>query len=112
MPLTSAFYIRREPTESICYQEILLPGGLLRMTGSRKIGKTSLLARILAQGQKHNYYVVRLSLHQAETEILSSTKKFLFWICANVTQQLGLEYKLADYWDEALGALTSCTVFF
>lgn len=112
VPLTSAFYIRREPLETICYQEILQPGALLRITGSRKIGKTSLLARILAQGQKQNYYVVRLNLHQAETEVFSSTKKFLLWISANVAQQLSLEPKLDDYWNEAIGALTSCTVYF
>lgn len=112
LPLTSAFYIKREPMESICHQEILQPGALLRITGPRKIGKTSLLARILAQGQKQNYCVVRLSLHQAETEIFSSTKKFIFWICANVTQQLGLESKLNDYWDEMIGALTSSTIYF
>jgi hypothetical protein len=111
VPLSSAFYIKREPLESNCYQEVLHPGALLRITGPRKIGKTSLLARILAQGQTHNYCVVRLSLHQAETEVFSSTKKFLLWICANVAQQLGLESKLDDYWDDAIGALTSCTIY-
>lgn len=54
LPLTSHSYIKREPMESICYQEILHPGALLRITGPTKIGKTSLLARILAQGQKQN----------------------------------------------------------
>ncbi len=111
VPLSSAFYIRREPLESNCYQEVLHPGALLRITGPRKIGKTSLLARILAHGQTQNCCVVRLSLHQAETEVFSSTKKFLFWICANVAQQLGLESKLDDYSDEAIGALTSCTIY-
>ena len=111
VPLSSAFYIKREPIESSCYQEVLQPGALLRITGPRKIGKTSLLARILAQGQTQNCCVVRLSLHQAETEVFSSTKKFLFWICANIAQQLGLESKLDDYWDDAIGALTSCTIY-
>lgn len=111
VPLSSAFYIKREPIESNCYQEVLNPGALLRITGPRKIGKTSLLARILAQGQTQNCWGVRLSLHQAETEVFSSTKKFLFWICANVAQQLGLESKLDDYWDDAIGALTSCTIY-
>ena len=112
LSLTSTFYVKREPMESICYQEILQPGALLRITGPRKIGKTSLLARILAQGQKQNYSIVRLNLHQAETEIFSSTKKFIFWLCANVTQQLGLEPKLNDYWDEMIGVLTSSTIYF
>lgn len=111
VPLASALYIRREPIESSCYQEILQPGALLRITGPRKIGKTSLLARILVQGQTRNYHTVRLSLHQAETEIFSSTKKFLVWICANIAQQLGLESKLDHYWDDEIGTLTSCTVY-
>lgn len=68
------------------------------------MGKSSLMARIIARGSSHNYHTVRLSLFRVETEFLASTEKFLRWFCANVTQQLKLESKLLDYWDEDMGA--------
>lgn len=109
VPLDSLLYVKRTPIETTCYQEILQPGALIRIQGSRKIGKTSLLARILAYSENQNYSTVRLDLDQAETEIFTSIRKFLRWICANAAQQLKLTSKLDDYWDDDIGALMSCT---
>ncbi|NMG10838.1 AAA-like domain-containing protein [Brasilonema sp. UFV-L1] len=111
VPLSSTLYIERN-LEQICYQEILQPRALIRIKAPRKMGKTSLMTRILAYGRLHNYHTVRLSLHRAETEVFTSLEKFLRWFCANVTHQLGLESKLEDYWDEEIGALMNCTIYF
>ncbi|MDF5733160.1 MAG: AAA-like domain-containing protein, partial [Rhizonema sp. PD38] len=107
--LDSPFYVERTSIETKCYQEILQPGALIRIQGSRKIGKTSLLARTIAYSENHNYSTVRLDLHQAETEVFTSIKKMLRWICANATQQLKLSSKLDEYWDDDVGALMNCT---
>ncbi len=109
VPLDSPLYVERTPIETICYQEILQPGALIRIQGSRKIGKTSLLARIIAYSENQNYSTVHLDLERAETEIFTSVRKFIRWICANATQQLNLNSQLDDYWDEDVGALISCT---
>lgn len=112
VPLKSIYYIERSPTESDCYQYIRQPATILRLEGSQQIGKTSLMARILADAQKQNYQTVRLSLNQAESPVFSVIATFLRWLCVNVTRQLGLEPKLDQYWDEQMGCLISCTLYF
>ena len=76
------------------------------------MGKTSLIARILDYGSSQNYHTVRLSLHHAGTQVFASSDRFLRWFCTNVTQQLGLESRLNDYWDEDMGALVNSTIYF
>lgn len=112
VPLHSIFYIERSPIESICYREIKNQGTLLRIKAPRKMGKTSLMARILDEAQRQGYHPVRLSLHLASSLIFSSTEKFLRWLCANVTQQLKLESKIDDFWDEDVGTLVSSSLYF
>jgi len=111
VPLDSLFYIEQDLGIDP-YQEILKTGALLRIKAPRKRGKTSLMARILNYGQDQGYSTARLSLHRAGTSIFSSEKKFLRWICANITQQLHLESKLDDYCDEDMGSLLNCTLYF
>jgi hypothetical protein len=48
VPLASEFYIERSPIESSCYQEILKPRSLTVIKAPRKMGKTSLMVRMLA----------------------------------------------------------------
>lgn len=112
VPLNSIFYIERSPIESTCYQEIQNQGALLRIKAPRKMGKTSLTARILDYAQQQGYYPVRLSLHLASGVVFTSTEKFLRWLCANVTQQLKLESKIDDFWDEDVGTLVSSSLYF
>ncbi|MFN6479670.1 AAA-like domain-containing protein [Nostoc sp. DedQUE07] len=112
VPLASYFYIERSNIEETCYQEILHPRALIRIKASRKMGKTSLMARILDYGSNQNYYTVRLNLYHAGTQVLEKSDRFLRWFCTNVTRQLSLESKLNDYWDEDMGALINSTIYF
>jgi hypothetical protein len=111
--LDSPFYVERPPIEWDCYNEIREPGALIRIKALRQMGKTSLMNRILAQAAIENYCTVRLNLRQAERTVLSNIDKFLRWFCANISQQLQLEPRLDDYWDEELmGSLVSGTTYF
>lgn len=111
--LDSPFYVERPPIEWDCYNEIREPGALIRIKALRQMGKTSLMNRILAQAALENYRTVRLNLRQAERTVLANIDKFLRWFCANISQQLQLEPRLDDYWDEELmGSLVSCTTYF
>ena len=112
VPLGSPFYIDRSALEQSCYEEILEPGALVRLEGPQKIGKTSLLARILADAERHEYHTVRLSLDRAGRQVLASEDKFCRWLCANATRQLGLETDLDASWDEDIGSLTNCCLYF
>lgn len=111
VPLSSTLYIERG-LEQVCYQAILQPRAFIHIKAPRKMGKTSLMTRILAYSSSHGYHTVRLSLHRAEIEVFSSLEKFLRWFCANVTHQLGIKSKLEEYWDEDMGDLMNCTIYF
>jgi hypothetical protein len=112
VPLASCLYVERQNIEQICYQEILQPRAFIRIFAPRKMGKTSLIARILDYGSSQNYHTVRLSLHRAGTQVFASSDRFLRWFCTNVTQQLGLASKINEYWDEDMGALINTTIYF
>jgi hypothetical protein len=112
VPIASGLYIERSTIEQTCYQEILQHRAFIRIKAPRKMGKTSLIARILDYGRSQNYHTVRLSLHCAGTQVFASSDRFLRWFCTNVTKQLGLESRLNDYWDEDMGALINSTIYF
>ncbi len=111
VPLDSALYVQRPPTESQAYEEIVKPGALIRIKASRHMGKTSLVMRILAHAQSRGYRTVRLNLLQAEDNILRDLERLLRWFCANITLQLDIESLLDEYWDEDLGFKVSCTTY-
>ena len=110
--LDSPFYVERPLIEADCYKEILKPGSLIRLRGPRKMGKTSLLHRVLAYAAQQNYKVVRMNLRKAEKLVFTDLNKFLRWFCLDVSRQLNLEPKLDDYWDEEIGSKVSCTGYF
>ncbi len=110
--LNSNFYIERPPTETLVYAEILRPGALIAIKSPLNRGKTSLMIRILAEARSHSYNTVTLNLQLAEASVLSNLEKFLRWLMANITLQLGIESELDRYWDRDLGTKISCTNYF
>ncbi len=112
VPLASKFYIERSPIEATCYQEIQKPQSLILIKAPRQMGKTSLMVRMLALARSQGFKTVQISLNQAESKVFTSTEKFLRWLCANTARQLELDPQLDEYWDEDMGALVSCTLYF
>lgn len=112
VPLSSPFYIDRPPIEERTYAEINKPGSLIRINAPRQMGKTSLMHRVLAHARHTGLQTVLISLQRADSQVFTSLEKFLRWFCANVTQQLSLELRLDDYWDEDIGGKVSCTLYF
>lgn len=112
VPLNSDFYIERPPSEEQGYEEVLKPGGFIVIKSPMNMGKTSLMTRILAQARAQNYQTVTLNLQLAEASVLSNLAKFLRWIMANITLQLGIKSEIDRFWDEDLGTKISCTNYF
>lgn len=110
VPLQSYFYVERPPLEQICYQEITQPGAFLRIKAPIKMGKTSLLNRIL-NAESLDYYRVKLDLQQADSEILSDLNKLIRWLLANICSQLSIKNSVDCYWDRDLGIKVSATVY-
>jgi transcriptional regulator with XRE-family HTH domain len=103
VPLQSYFYIDRQPFESRCQEVIQEPGALIRIKAPKEMGKTSLMARILAKAREQDYMTVTLSLRLAEEDIFLSLERFLKWFCACISQSLGLPNRLEEQWDEIFG---------
>jgi GGDEF domain-containing protein len=110
--LKSRFYIPRPPIEEQIYAEISEPGSVVCIRASRKMGKSSLILRVLAHADHQGFRTVNIDLQQADTAIFVSLDKFLRWLCANISRELQLEAKLNDYWDEEMGSKVSCSIYF
>ncbi|PAX52501.1 AAA-like domain-containing protein [Brunnivagina elsteri] len=110
--IDSNFYICRPPIEQMACDEITEPGGAVCIKAPKKMGKSSLLLRILAHGKNLGYRTVSLDFQQADISIFTNIDKFLRWFCANVSRELDLEPKLNDYWNQDMGSKVSCLIYF
>jgi len=112
VPLDSSFYVQRATTEAECYKTVLQPGGLIRIKAPRRMGKTSLMSRILFQAAQQGCQTVSLSFQLAEKAIFQNLDPFLQWFCANVGLGLQLPHRIDDYWDDLFGSKISCKIYF
>ncbi|MEH2420450.1 MAG: AAA-like domain-containing protein [Nostoc sp.] len=112
VPLGSPFYINRPPLEELVCNEILHPGCLIRIKAPRKMGKSSLLNRMIAYAREQDYQIVYLDFQEADQDVFASLDKFLRWFCVNVSRQLNLLPSLDDFWDTEMGSKVSCKIYF
>ena len=112
IPLDSPFYIDRWPAEAQACAEISKPGSLIRIKAPRKMGKSSLMLRIIHAAVDRGYRTVTVDFQQADAAVFASLDKFLRWLCVNVARQLKLEPNLDEFWDEEMGSKVSCTIYF
>ncbi|WP_442947454.1 AAA-like domain-containing protein [Nostoc sp.] len=112
VPLGSPFYINRPPLEELVCNEILHPGCLIRIKAPRKMGKSSLLNRMIAYARKQGYQIVYLDFQEADQDVFACLDKFLRWFCVNVSRQLNLLPCLDDFWNTEMGSKVSCKIYF
>ncbi len=110
--LDSLFYVDRPPIERDCYETIRRSGALIRIKAPRQMGKSSLMQRVLDQGKQAGHRGVYINFQSADAEFLSNIDLFLQWFCASVSNELGLDDRLADYWKGVLGSKNKCTNYF
>jgi hypothetical protein len=111
VPLNSPFYVERPPIEANCYTAIVKPGALIRIKAPRQMGKTSLMSRILHQGEKQGYQTGFINLWSRE--LFKNLDSFLESFCANVSLELGIEEKIDQYWKpQRYSSQTNCTNYF
>ncbi|MEH2011589.1 AAA-like domain-containing protein [Nostoc sp.] len=107
VPLNSPFYIERPEVEIKCYESILQPGALIRIKAPQKMGKTSLMSRILEHSKQKGYRTVSLNLWSQEN--LTALNNFLQAFCATLSYELGLEDKIDQSWKRRLSSQVNCT---
>ncbi|AVH71412.1 AAA-like domain-containing protein [Nostoc sp. 'Lobaria pulmonaria (5183) cyanobiont'] len=107
VPLNSPFYIERPEVEIKCYESILQPGALIRIKAPQKMGKSSLISRILDYSKQKGYRPVSLNLWSKEN--LTDLNNFLQAFCATLSYELGLEDKIDQCWKRRLSSQVNCT---
>ncbi|MEG4087224.1 AAA-like domain-containing protein [Microcoleus sp. POL10_C6] len=110
--LDCQLYIHRPPIESDCYQTIVKPGALIRVKAPRQMGKTSLLQRILHQAREQGHQTAYLNFQSADASFLTNLDELLQWFCGDITNELNLEYRVADYWKQGMGSKQKCGNYF
>jgi DNA-binding CsgD family transcriptional regulator len=90
MALQSPFYSQPNFIDR-SYEEVLIPGQLIRIRSPHTTGKTSLLYRILNHARGAGYRTVTCNLrYDLDTSDLDNLAKFLSWFCQTVAQSLAL----------------------
>ncbi|MDJ0727445.1 MAG: AAA-like domain-containing protein [Prochloraceae cyanobacterium] len=121
VPLDSRFYVERSAfdsdentvsIESICYRNILQPGSLIRIKAPRRMGKTSLMRRILKYGSDRNCRSVFISLTSADSATFRDLDRFLKWFCANISLEMELRNRLEHHWNGLFGSKVSSRIYF
>ena len=110
-PLDSPFYIERPPLESTCYSLLTQPGNLIHIKAPRKMGKTSLCKRIIAEAKKKKYHTFYLNLSLIDASIFASIDKFLLSFYNYIIQELPSVPPLKK-WDADTPVMISCTRHF
>ena len=118
--LDSTLYLERcvplasqTPIESICYEEILKPGSLIRIKGAKWMGKTSLVNKILEQANLQGQKTVYLDFDTVEREIIQDLNKLLLWLSTITSYQLNLKSKIQNYWSKSTSSCNNnCTAYF
>jgi diguanylate cyclase (GGDEF)-like protein len=112
VPLNSSLYIPRPPLERQGCQEISQPGAVIRIRAPKKMGKSSVMLRILHEAEKLGYHIATIDFQRFDSSFLKDLDRFLRSFCLQVTQQLKLEPDLDEYWDEDIGSKVSCSLYF
>lgn len=112
LPVNSLFYIYRAPAETLLTREIAQSGALIRIKAPKQFGKTSLVARGLAQAEASGFRTAVVSLQLADSSVFGSLSQFLRWLCAMVTRSLGLADRVEEFWNPLLGGSYSCNDYF
>ncbi|NER98882.1 MAG: molecular chaperone Tir [Symploca sp. SIO1B1] len=110
----ASIYVKRPDLEDRCYQELLKPGAVLRVKAPKRLGKTSLITRVIQQlEQEQDYRGAYLPFGLADKTEFKDLDKLLKWFCVSVGQALGLENQLNTYWDEKYStSKMNCTNYF
>ncbi|MUH01002.1 hypothetical protein F7734_55575 [Scytonema sp. UIC 10036] len=104
---TSSFYVERPPLEQQCFEEISKPASLICIKAPQKMGKSSLLARIIQRAKNQGDATVIINFELGEKEFFTNLSTFLRWVCDRIileltkdNQELGTELlnKLDERW--------------
>ncbi len=101
IPLDSNFYIRRD-VDSRLSEALENHESTILIRGARQVGKTSLLARGLAEARKSGSRVVLTDFQKLNASYLESLDDFYQTLGQTIADRLDLDDWPEDVWDERL----------
>ncbi|MEB3124574.1 MAG: AAA-like domain-containing protein [Synechococcales bacterium] len=108
----SGFYIPRSPQQAQSFRAIAMPHALLRLKSPDRMGKSSLLVRILEEARGLGYRTTWLDLQKCDRKFFDNMDRFLQWFCAAIGRDFGVKAKPTDDWDDIFGANGNCEEYF
>lgn len=111
VPIGSPFYITRPLIEAKAFAELAKPGALLRLKAPQKMGKSTLMLRLIEHALSLNYRPLFLDLQLTDREMLSNPDRFLRWFCANISRQLEVTPQFDQYWHAELSSRINFFVY-
>jgi hypothetical protein len=114
LSLTSVWYVERSPIESNCYQGIVKPGALIQIKAPRQMGKTSLMARILAHAKAEGCRTVYLDFQEIDGSVFEDLNRFLYTLCEFVADESSLSSDTVNnHWNTTISdPKRKCTKYF
>ncbi|MEI6063974.1 MAG: AAA-like domain-containing protein [Pseudanabaena sp. ELA748] len=108
----SEFYIPRSPQQEQCFNAIAMPHALLRLKSPDRMGKSSLLVRVLEEARRLGDRTTWIDLQKCDRKFFENMDRFLQWFCAVIGRDFGVKAKPTDDWDDMFGANGNCEEFF
>jgi hypothetical protein len=107
-------YIERPPLERNCYDEIVKPGSLLRIKAPKYMGKTRLVSHIMQklEREKPEYFPLKVDFQLGDSTVFNNLERFCKWFCGTVGNELELENKLTEHWEDVCGCNQNTTAYF
>ena len=106
-------HIERSVVEGLACRSILAPGALLRIKGSKKMGKTELLNRLESYPEFSSYHKPRLAFRKMCRDTFSDSSMFLQWFCRTISEQIDIDPTQVDNsWNTVLGSNDHCDAYF
>ena len=99
VPLTSKYYVTREADEEL-REAIAGQESIILVKGPRQIGKSSLLARGIAQAREAGATVLLTDFQSLDSECLQSTATMYRCLICLMLDQLGRSESAESFWDE------------
>ena len=104
----SVFYVERD-TDQMAMAAIGRQGVTITIKAPRQMGKSSLLMRLVDTATKANKRVAFLDFQLFAKSALAESDTFFRQFCAWLTDELGMDDRVDDYWNMPIGNLQRCT---
>ncbi len=111
LPFGSALYIHRSSIETQAIASIDQAGSLIRIKAPHRMGKTSLINRVMGVAAQSGMQTVFVDMRQVDATVLEDLDHFLRWFCWDIGHQLNLKPMFDEYWFASAGSKLSCTTY-